>query len=210
MLSKEDILTIVSSELSLADSSTYNGVGNVSLEESLSYYLGLPNGTEVEGRSQVVSTDVADAIEWILPQIMKSFTQNNEIVVFDPVHEGDEKQAELDSQYVYEVLMKQNDGFIILHQFVKDALMQRNGILKVYYAKNNETKSSDHTGSLAAQQINSTDYKILEFTIGSGDRNCESMALELIATDGGGTSGAKISINDINIDYRQTNKRPSN
>jgi len=146
MLSKEDILTIVSSELSLADSSTYNGVGNVSLEESLSYYLGLPNGTEVEGRSQVVSTDVADAIEWILPQIMKSFTQNNEIVVFDPVHEGDEKQAELESQYVYEVLMKQNDGFIILHQFVKDALMQRNGILKVYYAKNNETKSSDHTG----------------------------------------------------------------
>jgi hypothetical protein len=74
----------------------------------------------------------------------------------------------------------------------------------------NDGKSSDHTGSLAAQQINSTDYKILEFTIGSGDRNCESMALELIATDGGGTSGAKISINDINIDYRQTNKRPSN
>ena len=146
MLSDDDILSIVSSELSLADSSTYNGVGNVSLEEALRYYLGLADGTEIEGRSQINSTDVADAIEWILPQVMKSFTQNNEIVIFDPVHEGDEKQAELESQYVYEVLMKQNDGFIILHQFVKDALMQRNGILKVYYAKHDEKKTADYTG----------------------------------------------------------------
>lgn len=146
MLSKDDILSIVTSELSLSDSSSYNGVGLVSLENSLSYYLGRPNGTEIEGRSQVTSTDVADAIEWIMPQIMKSFTQNNEVVIFDPVHDGDEKQAELESEYVYEVLMKQNDGFIILHQFVKDALMQRNGILKVYYAKLNETKTSDYTG----------------------------------------------------------------
>jgi hypothetical protein len=146
MLTKDDILTIVSSELSLASSSTYSGTGNVALEDALSYYLGLPNGTEIEGRSQITSTDVADAIEWIMPQIMKSFTQNNEVVIFDPVHQGDEKQAELESEYVYEVLMKQNDGFIILHQFVKDALMQRNGILKCYYAKHNETKTSDYTG----------------------------------------------------------------
>jgi len=73
----------------------------------------------------------------------------------------------------------------------------------------NDGKSSTHTGSLAAQPINSSDYKVLEFTINSGDRNCESMAFELISSDGGGTAGAKIYINDINIDFRQTNKRPS-
>ncbi len=154
MLSKDDILSIVTSELSLAHTSTYSGTGNVNLEESLRYYLGLPDGTEIEGRSQVTSTDVADAIEWIMPQIMKSFTQNNEIVIFDPVHDGDEKQAELESEYVYEVLMKQNDGFIILHQFVKDALMQRNGILKVYYAKHSETRTRDYTG-INENQFNS-------------------------------------------------------
>lgn len=143
MLSKEDILSIITTGLSNSNGG-YNN--EQSLEESLSYYLGLPNGTEVEGRSQVVSTDVADAIEWILPQVMKSFTQNNEVVIFDPVHQGDEKQAELESQYVYEVLMKQNDGFIILHQLIKDALMQRNGVLKVYYAHRNEYKAVDYTG----------------------------------------------------------------
>lgn len=152
MLSEEDILAVVASELSLADSSTYNGVGNVSLEESLALYLGQPDGLEIEGRSQVTSTDVADAIEWIMPQIMKSFTQNNEIVIFDSVYDGDEKQAEMESEYVYEVLMKQNDGFIILHQFVKDALMQRNGILKVYYAEKSKRKVSTWTG-ITEQQV---------------------------------------------------------
>ena len=145
MLSKDEILSIIQSELQDATYSTTDGTSLTSLETSLNYYLGGPNGKEIKGRSQVTSTDVADAIEWILPQIMKSFTQNNEIVEFDAVIEGDEKQALLESQYVYEILMKQNDGFIILHQFVKDALMQRNGILKVYYAKYSTTKCHDWT-----------------------------------------------------------------
>jgi len=150
MLDNEKVLQIVTAELTQNHSS---GHAIPDLETSLDYYLGNPNGREVEGRSQVTSTDVADAIEWIMPQIMKSFTQNNEIVTFDPVHQGDELQAELESQYVYEVLMKQNEGFVLIHQFVKDALMQRNGILKVYYE--NETKSwtSSYTG-ISQEELN--------------------------------------------------------
>ncbi|HHA18759.1 MAG TPA: hypothetical protein ENK70_03540, partial [Methylophaga sp.] len=153
MLDKDEILSIISSELSNADGSI--GEGGSDLEDSLAYYLGDLPGAAQEGRSQVVSTDVADAIEWIMPQIMKAFTQNNEVVIFDPVHEGDEKQAELETEYVYEVLMKQNDGFIILHQFVKDALMQNNGILKVYYADTEIVKAADYTGitEQALQQL---------------------------------------------------------
>jgi len=151
VLSKDDILNIIGSELSNSEGCDYSGTNGLSLEGSLDAYLGLPNGTEVKGRSQIMSTDIADAIEWIMPQVMKSFTQNNEVVVFDPVHEGDERQAEMESEYVYEVLMKQNDGFIILHQFVKDALMQRNGILKSYYAKINDVKTENWTGITESQ-----------------------------------------------------------
>lgn len=159
----KDILDIVSNELQTADNSEVNTTAY--LEKSLELYLGSPDGTEVEGRSQVVSTDIADAIEWIMPQIMKSFTQNNEVVVFDPVHKGDEYQAELESQYVYEVLMKQNDGFIILHQFIKDALMQRNGLLKVYYANHITRKICDYTGITTEQfqyLVNAEGIEILE------------------------------------------------
>lgn len=146
MLDKSEILAIIASELSQSDSASFNSTSNENLEQSLSYYLGKPDGKEIAGRSTVVSTDVADCIEWIMPQVMKSFTLNNEIVKFDPIHEGDEYQAELESEYVYEVLMKQNDGFLIIHQFVKDALLQRNGILKVYYADTEIVKAKDYTG----------------------------------------------------------------
>jgi len=149
MLSDDAVLSIVRSELGKVyngSTDTGGGSGIPNLGLSLDYYMGNPNGHEVEGRSRVTSTDVADAIEWIMPQLMKSFTQNNDIVTFDPVSEGDEKQADMESQYVYEVLMKQNDGFILLHQFIKDALMQRNGILKVYFEERTTVWSSDYTG----------------------------------------------------------------
>ena len=142
-LEERDILEIINQELS---NSSYISQNMEELRMSLSYYLGKPDGTEVEGRSQVISTDVADSIEWIMPQVMKSFTQNNEIVVFDPVNEGDEDQAELESEYVYDVLMKRNDGFVIMHQFVKDALMQRNGVIKVYYEDYEEHEVESYTG----------------------------------------------------------------
>jgi hypothetical protein len=142
-MTDEQILSVITNELSQSNITTSN---EAALRLPLSYYLGRPNGTEIEGRSQLTSTDVADAIEWIMPQVMKSFTQNNEVVVFDPLHEEDELQAEIESEYVYDVIMKQNDGFVLIHQFVKDALMQRNGLLKVYYESTEEVNTYSYTG----------------------------------------------------------------
>lgn len=162
-LSDSDVLAIIANELSNANITTSSPSV---LQDPLMYYLGLPNGTEQEGRSSIVSTDIADAIEWIMPQIMKSFTQNNEVVVFDPISEADELQASIESEYVYDVLMKQNDGFVLIHQFVKDALMQRNGILKVYYEESEETKTYSYTG------LNEDQLHIIV-----ADKNTEILAL---------------------------------
>ena len=38
-------------------------------KKAMDYYMGQPFGNEVKGRSQVVSTDVADTIEWMLPAL---------------------------------------------------------------------------------------------------------------------------------------------
>jgi hypothetical protein len=161
MLDNVDILSIVTNELSVARTSETT---NSDLELSLSYYLGLPDGREQEGKSNVTSTDVADAIEWIMPQIMKSFTQNNEFVTFDPIHPGDEKQAALETQYVYDVIMKQNDGFVVLHQFIKDALMQRTGILKIYYENEEDTEIIDLTGLIMEEVTVLQNDPAVEFT----------------------------------------------
>lgn len=138
-MNDKDILRFISDELTSSEQ-------DIDFETPLNYYLGTPRGDEVDGRSTVISTDVADAIEWIMPQIMRSFTQNNEILIFDPINPNDEFQAELESQYVYEVLMKDNNGFIILHQLVKDALMQQNGFIKVWYSKETIQKTVKYSG----------------------------------------------------------------
>jgi len=148
-LTDSQILGILANELSNANITTSSPS---MLRDPLAYYLGLPNGTEIAGRSALTSTDVADAIEWIMPQIMESFTQNNQVVIFDPLHKEDELQAEIESEYVYDVLMKQNNGFILIHQMVKDALMQRNGMLKVYYEEEEEVEHYSYTG-LAQEQV---------------------------------------------------------
>lgn len=148
-MEERTILRVIANEMS-------NSQRHIDYETPLDYYLGNPDGKEVEGRSTVVSTDVADAVEWILPQIMKSFTQNNEIVIFDPIGPEDEFQAELESQYVYDVLMKENNGFIIIYQFVKDALLHNNGIIKVYYESNTDYKIETFSGLIEEQIVVAT------------------------------------------------------
>ena len=133
MLSEHEILTILATELSQSAGGNANDQIESQRQDAMSYYLGGPTGTEVRGRSAVVSTDVADAIEWIMPEVMEQLTKNNEVVVFDPQFDGDEDQAELETQFVFDTVMKDNNGFVILHQAVKDALLQKAGVIKTFF-----------------------------------------------------------------------------
>lgn len=146
MLSERQILNVVAQEIQQSAGGNENDFIDANRQKALATYLGQPDGNEVEGRSSVISTDVADTIEWIMPEIVKAFTQNNEVVTFDAVNEGDEQQAELESQYVYDILMKDNTGFLILHQFIKDALMQKNGFIKVFYDESVSETTESYTG----------------------------------------------------------------
>lgn len=145
-LGHDELLRIIADEFTHSVGGENSNYIDANRRAALAMYLGQPDGKEVAGRSAVISTDVADAIEWILPEIVKAFTQNNEVVTFDPCYEGDEDQAELESKYVYDILMKDNNGFLILHQFIKDALLQKNGFLKVYYDKTVERFKESYTG----------------------------------------------------------------
>lgn len=96
-------------------------------QQALDQYLGNPYGNEQEGRSQIVMRDVMDTIEWIKPALMKIFASTDEVCVFNPVGPEDVKQAEQETDYVNHVLMTKNNGFLILHDWFHDALLQKNG-----------------------------------------------------------------------------------
>jgi hypothetical protein len=101
--------------------------------KALQYYLGEPFGNEVEGRSKVVSTDVADTIEWILPSLLKIFTAGDDVVRFEPNGPEDEEVAKQATEYVNWIFTRDNPGFLILYTLFKDALLQKNGIAKVWW-----------------------------------------------------------------------------
>lgn len=152
-LSEEEILEIVAAELSQASTGAFNTEIDGNREDSLDYYLGNPRGDEEDGRSQIVSTDVADAVEWILPQIIKALVAKGPVVEFDAVSEQDEAQAELETEFTHDVFMKENEGFLNLYEFVKDALLQKNGIFKIYYDETDKVKTERYDG-LNEQQFN--------------------------------------------------------
>jgi len=145
-MSDDDILTIVGAEMIQSSTGTFTTELDGNFEESLDYYLGNPRGDEQEGRSQIVSTDVADAIEWILPQIVKALVAKGPVIEFDAMSEDDEAQAELETEFTHDTFMKENEGFLNLYEFVKDALLQKNGIFKIYYDETDKVKTEQYDG----------------------------------------------------------------
>lgn len=101
------------------------------------YYLGLPKGDltppEIEGRSKVVSPDVRNTIEAMLPQLMVKFTGGDTVVEFEPQKPDDEKAAKQVTDYLNYLFFKKNNGHNVTYTMFKDALLQKRGIAKVWW-----------------------------------------------------------------------------
>ncbi|MES2040464.1 MAG: hypothetical protein V4495_21810 [Pseudomonadota bacterium] len=114
------------------------------------YYLGLAVGDlsppEVDGRSSVVSTDVRDTIESMLPQLMVTFCGGDSIVEFEPQNPDDEARAKAATEYINYLFFKKNNGHKIAYVWMKDALLQKNGIVKVWWDTRFEETKEEYKG----------------------------------------------------------------
>jgi hypothetical protein len=117
-----------------------------SRSDALDRYLGRPYGDEVEGRSQVVMRDVSDTVEWIKPSLLKVFAAGEEVCKFSPVGPEDEEAAEQETEYCNHVLMKKNEGFLILHDWFHDALLQKNGYVMVSWQEESRNQVEKYRG----------------------------------------------------------------
>ena len=102
-------------------------------KQALQAYLRQPYNNEVEGKSQIVTGEVAEAIDGALPSLVRIFTGSDNIVVFEPQGPKDEASAKQATDYCNWVFNRDNEGVSILHDWFKDALLQKNGILKAYW-----------------------------------------------------------------------------
>jgi len=146
MLNEDQIKRILDTEIDGALSFSRGELG-ADHEAAMDFYNGVATGDlaapEVEGRSSVVDSSVADTIEWVLPSILKTFTETDEAIRFDAENKDDEKAAEQESDYVNHLFSKQ-DGFLTFYSWFKDALLLRVGIVKTYWDEIDKTTSETY------------------------------------------------------------------
>lgn len=112
-----------------------SGTISAERERALRAYMREPYGTEQEGRSTAIASDVFDAVEGMLPDLIEVFASTDKAVVFDPVGPEDVEGAEQATNGCNHVFYKQNNGFLILYTAAKDALMMKTGGVKWYWDK---------------------------------------------------------------------------
>jgi hypothetical protein len=145
----------------------HSGTLKAERSKALDYYMGdvsedMPVG---DGRSQAVSSDVADTVEGLMPALMEIFAGSDEVVRFEPVGIEDEDAAEQETDYTNHVFMQKNPGFLVLYSFIKDALLSKIGVCKVYwdeYEKEERETYLDQPDEVFAALAANPDVEIVE------------------------------------------------
>lgn len=130
-LKDEEVINIVQSY--------WGDIGQFSSELSRERTLGIKYynrdffGGEKDGWSNFVSSDVFDAVEWTLAECMDIYFSTSPVGSFVAESMNDIQAAEQETKMVKTIIEEQNDGFLLFYTWLKDALIQKNGIVKVYW-----------------------------------------------------------------------------
>lgn len=144
-LSAETFDKLVDHEIDQATSWQQHAI-NPDRERNYAYYLGLPDGNEVEGRSKVVSWDVFEVVEAALPSLLDIFLSGDNIGEFEPVGVEDEQFSQQATDYINHVIKKQNPGFLIFNTWFKDALLAKVGIVRAFWNDTEKVSRENYTG----------------------------------------------------------------
>ena len=164
-ITEEELVARIQTEVT--DALGYGDTISQHRERAMEYYYGQPFGNEVEGRSQFVDSTVQDTIEWIKPSLMRVFASGDEMVKFNPHGPEDVKMAEQATDYVNYVFTKDNPGWEILYSWFTDALLSKNGIVKVWWDEYEGSQREEYRHLDEMEfgiLISNADVEILEHT----------------------------------------------
>lgn len=121
-------------------------------EDNLKFFYGEEPPQEGEGKSTAVSTDFRDTVMAILPSLMRIFTSTERVCNCVPNYQGQEEMAKQCTDYLNYVLWEDNDGFLILHDIIKDALRCKTGVMRWWTDNNQEVTEQEYT-SVTQEQV---------------------------------------------------------
>ncbi len=130
MMDERTLLKILKEEE--ADAASYYSSELASVqEEAMRRFHAEKYGDEITGKSQVVTHDIEDTINWIMPDLMRFLLGSDELVSIEHDAAIDDTLIDQIGQYLNRVVFKDNPGEVELYDFVFDALLMRLGTIKV-------------------------------------------------------------------------------
>lgn len=118
-------------------------------EKALEYFKGEVDVASLPNRSAANSTDLADAVETVMPDLMEIFTGGDDVATFRPMGAEDEAAAEQETDYVTHAIFSQNRGWLAFFSFIQDALLQKIGVAKVWGEEDEEVCEEAFTNQSA-------------------------------------------------------------
>lgn len=115
-------------------------------ERALKSYMSQPYGNEVEGRSQVVMSDVFNTIESLMPSLMRIFAGSADVVQVGGQGPEDDTKAKLMGELLNYQSKKCFNSFTVFHDWFKDALMYKLGVAKYYWLKETKYRQKEFKG----------------------------------------------------------------
>jgi hypothetical protein len=114
--------------------------------DAIDRYLGNPYGDEEPDRSAVVDTSIRDTVEWVMPQLLRVFMSGDEVVRFEAEGQEDEDAAKLETSYLNYLAMERNEAFQVFSSWFRDALLLKNGYVKVYWDRDESVLTERYVG----------------------------------------------------------------
>ena len=198
-MTNDELASKLSNEIDSA-TGNFNTELSEQREQSMKYYLGEPFGNEIEGRSEIVTTDVRDTIEYIMPSLMRIFTTHNNVAEFEPEGPEDVEMAQQATDYVNYVFNRQNNGFKVLYDVFKDALISKTGIVKHYWEEKTEVSTENYTNLTEIEYqsiLANDDMEVIEHT--------ETVVSKEVVDDFGNLVSPKVVEHDVKVKKTKDN-----
>ena len=94
---------------------------------AIDFYNGEPFGDEEEGRSQVVTRDVAEVVDYMTVSLLRTMVSGDRVVEFEYY---DKDTAEEATAAVSHQFMQGQDGYRFLHDWIKAGLLEKTSTAK--------------------------------------------------------------------------------
>lgn len=97
---------------------------------AIDYYEAAPFGDEEEGRSQVVSPDVAEVVDYMTISVLRTMVAGDRVVEFEAKEYADEDAADEATEAVNYIFMRGQDGYKVLSDWLQSGLIEKIGVVK--------------------------------------------------------------------------------